>query len=46
MVAETMAVALAGSSTGAAMARVLKAMKRPTREVENFIVEMFVKFRS
>jgi hypothetical protein len=42
-VAETTAVPLTGTSTGAAMAMVLKAMTRPTREVENLIVKMFVK---
>jgi hypothetical protein len=45
VVAEATAVPLAGTSTGAAMAMVLKAMTRPTREVENFIVKMFVKLR-
>jgi hypothetical protein len=45
-VAEATTVPLTGSSTGAAMAMVLKAMTRPTREVENFIVKMFVKLRN
>jgi hypothetical protein len=42
-VAEATVVPLTKGSTGAAMAMVLKAMTRPTREVENLIVKMFVK---
>lgn len=39
-------VLLTGDSTGAAPVRVLKAMARPTRVVDNFIVILFVELRS